>query len=92
LETVAAIPEGRLGDFIESRQLTRSVSGEEALRRIEALRDAPWAGTPLSGEAAKVMLRARMSKWDREAAEQECGRRNPHACLAELNAMRRAWT
>jgi hypothetical protein len=91
LETVVeAYRAGRWGEFIESRQLTRPMSGDKALRIIEEKRHDP-SNKPLSHAAAKVILRHYISKWDREAAQEERRRLNPNACLAELNAKRQEW-
>jgi hypothetical protein len=79
----------RLGELFDSRgHVGRPLSPQEALRRLEAVKEPPGGFSPA---AAKVVLRMRMERWDREAADEARRRRDPHQCLAELRAMRWGW-
>ena len=76
---------GRLGELFDSRgHVGRPLTPAEALRRLDRIKHTPAATRTLSPAAAKVILRHWMSKWDKEIAERERRRRDPHERLAEL--------
>jgi hypothetical protein len=74
--------DGRLGELVETRQHIRPLSGSEALRRLDAKRQAP--GTKSRSPHALIgELRALKAIWDAEEDELR-RRRDPHQRLAEL--------